>query len=207
MRRGFYANVDPRLRALSRFLREKAASHGFGRVELLPLKYSGAACARYFTKYLTKAVGSDKLVGEERCRLFGIWGGRRFVYSRFSFRSSRILQRKKEWLAATLGYNSPAEIGNITPHWWFHFGRVLSDVILPLEYYAVQTKDGLHWDEVGLAALQRDWPRWPDRPSEDLACVRSSTSCRILAISCTLETARRRWRSFTPVWLNRSKRL
>jgi hypothetical protein len=73
VQRGFYANVDSRLRDLWRYLREKAASHGFGRVELLPLKYDGAACARYFTKYLAKSLGSEKCSGEEKCRLFGIW--------------------------------------------------------------------------------------------------------------------------------------
>jgi len=73
VQRGFYANVDARLRELWRYLREKAGSHGFGRVELLPLRYSGAACARYFTKYLTKALGSAKSFGEEKCRLFGVW--------------------------------------------------------------------------------------------------------------------------------------
>jgi len=68
VQRGFYANVDPRLRQVWRYLREKATSHGFGRVELLPLKYSGAACARYFTKYLAKSLNSEKCSGEEKCR-------------------------------------------------------------------------------------------------------------------------------------------
>src|SRR5258705_7019189 len=36
---GFYANVDARLRELWKYLREKAESHGLGRVELLPLKH------------------------------------------------------------------------------------------------------------------------------------------------------------------------
>src|SRR5205807_5987434 len=93
--KGFYANVDSRLRKLWKHLREGAASRGLGRVELLPLKYSGAACAKYFTKYLTKAVASEKSAGDEKCRLFDGWGGARCVHSRFSFLSSRIVQRKK----------------------------------------------------------------------------------------------------------------
>lgn len=74
VRKGFYANVDPRLRALWKQLREIAESHGFGRIELLPLKHGGAACARYLTKYLTKSFGSAKMSGEEKCRLFSPWG-------------------------------------------------------------------------------------------------------------------------------------
>jgi hypothetical protein len=74
VRRRFYANVDPRLRELWRRSPEKAASHGFGRVELLPLKYGGAACARCFKKYLAKSFGCEKRSGDEKCRLFGVWG-------------------------------------------------------------------------------------------------------------------------------------
>ena len=48
----FYANVDSELRKLWKHLRETAAAHGFGRTELLPLKHSGEACARYITDYL-----------------------------------------------------------------------------------------------------------------------------------------------------------
>src|SRR5215468_6094927 len=54
VRKGFYANVDEELRLLWKQLRDLSESHGFGRIELLPLKYGGCACARYLTKYLTK---------------------------------------------------------------------------------------------------------------------------------------------------------
>ena len=54
------------------------------------------------TKYLGKAFGSEKAEGEEKCRSFGVWGGVRFVHSQFSFVSSRILRRKKAWLAREL---------------------------------------------------------------------------------------------------------
>src|SRR5437868_4371237 len=83
--RGFYANVDSRLRSIWKLLREAGEAHGFGRIELLPLKYSGAVCARYFTKYLTKSFGSNKLLGEEKCRLFSVWGGARFAHPKFTF--------------------------------------------------------------------------------------------------------------------------
>ncbi len=36
-----YRNVDPQLRSLWKELREKGAGHGFGRIELLPIKRSG----------------------------------------------------------------------------------------------------------------------------------------------------------------------
>lgn len=45
--RGFYANVDPRLRELWKRLRESTEKYGLGRTELLPIKGSGPGCARY----------------------------------------------------------------------------------------------------------------------------------------------------------------
>jgi len=167
--KGFYANVDPSLRQLWKFLREKAASRGLGRVELLPLKYSGTACARYFTKYLTKALPSEKRAGDEKCRLFGVWGGVRFVHSRFSFLSSRIVQKRKVWLAEALELQGPAELPRILGvHWWFHFGAALCEVIMPVEFYMVGPSGNMVWDDIGLKALARDWAAWPGAPSDDL---------------------------------------
>jgi len=167
--KGFYANVDSRLRKLWKHLREGAASRGLGRVELLPLKYSGAACAKYFTKYLTKAVASEKSVGDEKCRLFGVWGGMRFVHPRFSFLSSRIVQKRKLWLSHVLDLESPTRLPQtLGPHWWFHFGQALCEVVMPAEFYQVGSGSDLRWDEIGLRARARDWAAWPEFPSEDL---------------------------------------
>jgi hypothetical protein len=150
-------------------LREKAASRGLGRVELLPLKYSGSACAKCFTKYLTKAVASEKSAGDEKCRLFGAWGGVRFVHPRFSFLSSRIVQKRKAWLAEALELRHPAELPQMLGvHWWFHFGEALRDVIMPQESYMVGARKKMVWDDIGLRALARDWAAWPGPPSEDL---------------------------------------
>jgi hypothetical protein len=166
--KGFYANVDARLRDLWKYLREKAASRGLGRVELLPLKYSGSACARYFTKYLTKALPSEKLSGDEKCRLFGVWGGVRFVHSRFSFLSSRIVQKRKEWLAQELELSDGAQLAQrLGPHWWFHFGAPLCEVIMPIGFYKIGPKDDLRWDDIGLNAHIRDCAAWPGLPPDD----------------------------------------
>ncbi len=167
--KGFYANVDLKVRLLWKYLREKAIRHGFGRVELLPLNYSGAACAKYFTKYLIKAVASEKAAGDERCRLFGVWGRVRFVHPRFSFLTSRIVQKRKMWLAEALGLRSASEIPTMLgSHWWFHFGAALSEVIMPAKFYQVGPSENLRWDEIGLKAVARDWAAWPGTPSDDV---------------------------------------
>jgi hypothetical protein len=169
VQRRFYANVDPRLRNLWRSLRERAASHGFGRVELLPLRYAGAACARYFTKYLAKSLGSEKCSGEEKCRLFGVWGNVRFAYPRFTFLRSRITQKRKQWLAEVLELSDGMKLGEVLgARWWFHFGKALSEVIMPEDFYKVGPADKRQLDDIGLRALEHDWAAWPGEPSGDL---------------------------------------
>jgi hypothetical protein len=165
---GFYANVDPQLRRLWRYLREQALSRELGRVELLPLKYSGPACARYFTKYLAKAFSSEKVVGEEKCRLFGVWGGVRFVHSRFSFVSSRIIQKKKQWFAEQMLYSDASELTKLSKHWWFHFGKALSEVVMPEDFYKVGPVDDRKLDDVGFNAMARDLGTWLDGCTQDL---------------------------------------
>src|SRR5205823_5229548 len=107
------------------------------------------------SKYLIKARSSDKSVGEEKCRLFGRWGGACFVYPRFSFVSSRIIQKKKHWLAQELGYS---DLKALSPHWWFHFGKRLSEVVMPHDFYKVGPPECRVFDGVGLRAVVADWP-------------------------------------------------
>jgi hypothetical protein len=165
----FYANVDSELRKLWKHLRETAAAHGFGRTELLPLKHSGEACARYITDYLAGAFGSEKPIGQERRRLFSVWGGVRFVYPRFSFFSSRIIQKRKQWLAEMLELPDETCIAkSLGPRWWFHFGKALCEVIMPEDFYKVGPPDDRHFDELGLRALESDWAAWSGEPSDDL---------------------------------------
>ena len=165
----FYANVDPRLRELWKRLRESAAVHGFGRTELLPLKHSGEACAYYLTSYLAAAFNSEKPAGEEKRRLFSVWGGIRFVYPRFTFLSSRIIQKRKQWLAEMLELPDETCIAKMLgQRWWFHFGKALCEVIMPEDFYKMGPPNDRRFDEVGLRALQHDWAAWPGELSEDL---------------------------------------
>jgi len=169
VRKGFYANVDQQLRAVWKRLREIAESHGFGRTELLPLKYHGPACSRYLTKYLTKTFGSGKLLGEERCRLFSPWGPVRFVHRRFSFLSSRIVQKKKQWLAQVLDLSDETCLASaVGRRWWLAIRDSLSQLIMPAEFYMIGPDCNRDFDSIGLRACQIDWPTWPEPPSWDL---------------------------------------
>jgi hypothetical protein len=214
---GFYANVDRRLRELWKRLRKAAASRGLGRIELLPLRYDAEVCAKYFTKYLTKSLGSEKCVGEERCHLFGRWGGVRFVFPRFSFLSARIMQKRKQLLAQMLELGSETELAKMLgPHWWFHHGEVVREMIMPLDYYMVGPVGNRRLDEIGRRALSRDWPSWPDDlPGEDVIersqfNVFHSIGCRLFGRN-SKEASNFAWsfferREYVPQILNRGDR-
>jgi len=148
-------------------LRERGSSYGFGRIELLPLKHSGSACARYLTKYLGKAFSTEKSEGEEKCRLFGVWGGVRFVHSQFSFVSSRILRRKRAWLAERLGIVDSDEFKQLYgPHWWHFIGPALREAILPENHYKIRVNGELIWDTLGAMAYSEDITRFSGSDEE-----------------------------------------
>src|SRR5205823_170003 len=98
----------------------------------------------------------------------GVWGGVRFVHSRFTFVSSRIIQKKKQWLAQELDYSDASELRKLSKHWWFHFGKALSEVIMPDDFYRIGPPGDRKLDGVGLNAMAHDWAAWRRQPSDDL---------------------------------------
>lgn|GEM_PF-4503285 len=166
VRRRRYANVPRELRKTWKQVRECSERYGFGRTELLPIKRTGRGCARYLTKYLGKALLSEKAVGEERCRLFGVWGGVRFVYSQFDWVSNRILRKRKAWLARINDLRESVALSDVYgKRWWFSIGEALLNVILPIEYYQVPVNGSPQWDELGWFMYQRDCARYSDLDS------------------------------------------
>lgn len=107
-----YRNVDQTIRDLWKVLREGSKTYGFGRSNLEPIKTSGEAAARYVSKYLSKRTGSTKMVGEEKARLFGLWGTRRYCSSQFSWNTSggRESRVKKKLIAQCLALISRSNI-------------------------------------------------------------------------------------------------
>ena len=161
-----YRNVDGRVRDLWKQLREKAPRYGFGRTELLPIKSNSEWAIKYLTSYLGKALLSEKTIGEEKARLFGMWGCVRSAYSRFDWVSGRIVRKKKAWLGWAHGLEGEdafsQRYGN---RWWFRLGEALMRVILPEEWYQLRRGGGLEWDDVGRQAYQSDLERYGDLDS------------------------------------------
>jgi len=97
--------------------------------------------------------------GEEKCRLFSPWGRVRFVHRRFSFLSSRIVQKKKQWLAQALDLRNETYLASaLGVQWWLAIRDSLSQVIMPAEFYMIRSGGDLDFDSIGLRACQTDWP-------------------------------------------------
>src|SRR5204863_530750 len=96
----------------------------------------------------------------EKCRLFGTWGGARFVYSKFDWVSNRILRKRKAWLAADSGLQTEEEfLQMFGVHWWRFLGKELLNVIMPTEYYQIRRNGELVFDELGWWHHQSDLQR------------------------------------------------
>ena len=160
-----YRNVDRQLRAEWRLLRLKAKAYGFGWTTLEPIKSNGKVAARYLAKYLSKAQVSEFREGEERARLFGIWGRRRFVSQRFSWVNNRIFRQRLAWYAKDSTLEDVTEISKLLGrNWWLKLGRPLLDVVLPVPFYQVWDRsiESYVWDELGWRAYCADLSKYPE---------------------------------------------
>ncbi|MBA3352011.1 MAG: hypothetical protein H0U23_06220 [Blastocatellia bacterium] len=170
VRRKDYRNVDRRLRVLWRLLRMKAKAYGFGWNTLEPIKKDGKVAAKYLAKYLSKAQSSDFRVGEERARLFGVWGQKRFVSHRFSWVSSRIWRQRLSWYSRDSGLADVTETSRLLGRdGWRTLAPALSRVVLPKEFYQVwnPATQSFTWDERGWRAYCSDLNRYPRLRSDD----------------------------------------
>jgi hypothetical protein len=95
-------------------------------------------------------------------------GTGRILASRFRFLFSRIVEKRKIWLAEVLELQSASELRSMLgTHWWFHFGAGLCKVIMPTDLYKVGPPTCLVWDTIGTQAYARDSASWPSVDPED----------------------------------------
>jgi hypothetical protein len=163
-----YRNVDRKLRATWRLLQIKAKKYGFGWNTLEPIKTNGKCAAKYLAKYLSKAQLSEFRKGEERARLFGVWGRRRFVFHRFSWASNRIFRQRFRWCAKEMGLEDVTEPRKLLgENWWLRIGNALLSVVLPEHYYKIWDWDTQTylWDERGWRVYRNDLNRYPAVPT------------------------------------------
>lgn len=81
-----YRSATPALRSEWAFLRKAAPAHGFGRTELLPIKSTTEAVAKYVGKYIAKHMDARQ-EQDKGARLVRYSRGARAGTTRFSFKS------------------------------------------------------------------------------------------------------------------------
>ena len=79
---------------------------------------------------------------------------------------------------------------SLGPHWWFHFGQALGEVVMPADFYKVGPPDDRRFDDLGLRALEHDWAVWPGESSERLMQRSQFQFCFTISASIFLAAAR-----------------
>jgi len=110
-----YGAVDARIKAWWKLFRGKCEVYGFGRHNLEPIRTSGVQTSRYLVKYLSKRKNSDKQVGEEKARLFGLWGVSRACTFQFGWNTAggREYRRKIAVIARLVGQMRNCSVENL----------------------------------------------------------------------------------------------
>ena len=144
MRRGKHLRNEA-LAAEWQVLRETCCKYRFGRVELLPIKKTGAAVARYVAGYLSKSFGLVPAGRKNRLVRFS-----RSLSQRFTMRFSphtlgNLLHRTRLKLAASMLHFQ--EYGDFADYfgsrWHYYLGEIIASIPVPLVFGKGQFESGV----------------------------------------------------------------
>lgn len=165
-----YRAVDARLRAYWKVFREKTELYGFGRHNLEPIKVNGQAAAGYLSKYLSKRKSTDKQFGEEKCRLFGMWGVGRSCSFKFSWNTAAGQQQRQKLAAIArivgqLRNTSIEDLDDLKRELGFDWWRKIRRILISEKPWPADVRKNAGWvfDEVWLIlAMDTKWdaPYW-----------------------------------------------
>ena len=131
--KGVYRSANGKLRSEWAFWRKAAPSYGFGRTELLPVKSSQEAIAKYVGKYVSKHVG-QRIEEDKGVRLVAYSRGANNSNCKFSWASpgAKNHRRKLAFLGKALGY-SPSTYAeefrrDFGSRWAYHLGPWLAAI-------------------------------------------------------------------------------
>jgi len=123
------------LREEWRFWREKAEKYGLGRTEILPVKSSGEAIARYVGKYVSKHIGSRR-EEDKGVRLVAVSKGVKGGTTAFawnSLRSNLWRIRVREFAIMNGCFNLDQLRVTFGPRWaWVHYETIMA---IPIRVY------------------------------------------------------------------------
>jgi len=144
MRRGKHLRNEA-LAAEWQVLRETCCKYRFGRVELLPIKKTGAAVARYVAGYLSKSFGLVPAGRKNRLVRFS-----RSLSQRFTMRFSphtlgNLIHRTRLKLAASMLHFE--EYGDFADYfgsrWHYYLGQIIASIPVPLVFGKGQFESGV----------------------------------------------------------------
>lgn len=128
--RGDYRSAPPYLRGLWRLLRARLPAYGFGRHELLPVRSSAEAMARYVGKYIGKHMGKRRDEDKGK-RLISASRGWPKSSATFAWHTdnARLWRRNLGRLAAFLGLpDLGAFADRYGSSWAYHLAELVRDV-------------------------------------------------------------------------------
>ena len=135
MRRGKHLRNEA-LAAEWRMLREIACKYRFGRIELLPIRKTGEALARYLADYLSKSfklippgkkhrlVRLSRGVSRQFSMIFSIWSLGNLIY-----------RTRLKLAAAMLHFQDYADFANyFGPRWNYYLGDIIAAIPVPMVF-------------------------------------------------------------------------
>ena len=130
---GNYRSANPKLRSEWAFWRNAARSYGFGRTELLPVRSTDEAIAKYVGKYIAKHVG-QRIEEDKGVRLVAYSRGANNSNCKFSWTSpgAKNHRRKLAFVGRFLGY-SPENYAagfqrDFGPRWAYRLGQWIAAI-------------------------------------------------------------------------------
>jgi hypothetical protein len=133
-----YSSANVALRGEWTFWRGMARRYGFGRVELLPIKSTAQAVAKYVSEYIEKHIGNRE-TADKGARLVRYSRGTNHFSSRFSWNTpnAKLWRRKLQLFAERFGFTSEnysegfrQQFGD---RWLFHLNPLVQSIELSQE--------------------------------------------------------------------------
>jgi hypothetical protein len=153
-KRGNYRSASAALRREWSFWRRKAPAHGFGRVELLPIRSTVEGIARYVGKYIAKHIG-ERIEEDKGARLVRYSKGTSRCSTRFAWNSVRgwLWRQKVGRTAERIG---AVELEDFREHFGPRWAWALAQVIMCVPLHEYPSKEHARVDGRNVKSIPDD---------------------------------------------------
>jgi len=182
-----------------RTLRETACKYRFGRVELMPIRKTGEALARYLGGYLTKSF--KLLTGGRKSRLVrfsrGISKQFTMVYSIWDL-SNLIYRTRLKIAAYMLNFREIDDFADyFGPRWHYYLGDIIAGIPIPFKFEKGDFERGLAVKILNGYA-ENPYPHLDEKGKKQMVAVDAALLQKFTELAFD-EAAEMRWRESRPV--------